>query len=263
MGYTVLYIAFGVVALWLLGEVLLQYKARLRWRLLAFSGFCGVVLGVALPSVIVICLGAAAFAAGQTFVTLSYRRGFAAGWALGGRPGSSRRRKGGRGAGSAPASEVPTAPEQPPAQPEPPLETAEFEPYGTGSEEYPQGVDSTQVYSPMPMPEETGEYAAYQPHPGDGYEGYGWQQQPSYAYEPDVFGNTPQPDYGYGQQQYPQYGEYAYPAQDPYAAAQYGYETPPGGVWNPEYHPEPHIPQQAPPAHDQPQPTDPYDPYHY
>ncbi len=33
MGWTVLHIAFGVVALWLLGEVLLQYKARLRWRL--------------------------------------------------------------------------------------------------------------------------------------------------------------------------------------------------------------------------------------
>ena len=39
MGWTVLYIAFGVVALWMLGEVLLQYKARLRWRLLAFAGF--------------------------------------------------------------------------------------------------------------------------------------------------------------------------------------------------------------------------------
>ena len=39
MGWAVLYIAFGIVALWLLGEVLLQYKARLRWRLLAFAGF--------------------------------------------------------------------------------------------------------------------------------------------------------------------------------------------------------------------------------
>ena len=47
MGYSVLYIAFGIVALWLLGEVLLQYKARLRWRLLAFCGFLGVVVGVA------------------------------------------------------------------------------------------------------------------------------------------------------------------------------------------------------------------------
>lgn len=36
MGMTVLYIAFGFVALWLLAEVLMQNKARLRWRLLAF-----------------------------------------------------------------------------------------------------------------------------------------------------------------------------------------------------------------------------------
>jgi hypothetical protein len=82
MGWTVLYIAFGIVALWLLGEVLLQYKARLRWRLLAFVGFLGVVLGVLIPSVVVIALGAAAFAVGQTYVTLSFRRGFAEGWAF-------------------------------------------------------------------------------------------------------------------------------------------------------------------------------------
>ncbi|MEU2879610.1 hypothetical protein ABZ651_25840, partial [Streptomyces sp. NPDC007070] len=86
MGWTVLYIAFGVVALWLLGEVLLQYKARLRWRLLAFAGFLCVVVGVLMPSVLVIALGTAAFAVGQTFVTLSFRRGFAAGWAVS-RPG--------------------------------------------------------------------------------------------------------------------------------------------------------------------------------
>lgn len=79
MGWTVLYIAFGVVALWLLGEVLLQYKARLRWRVLAFCGFLGVVLGVLLPSVAVIIAGAVAFAVGQTYVTLSFRRGFSTG----------------------------------------------------------------------------------------------------------------------------------------------------------------------------------------
>ncbi|WP_069811802.1 hypothetical protein [Streptomyces sp. TP-A0874] len=93
MGWTVLYIAFGVVALWLLGEVLLQYKARLRWRLLAFVGFLGVVVGVLLPSVPVIGVGAAAFAVGQTCVTLSFRRGFSTGWAIGGSPGTSRRRR--------------------------------------------------------------------------------------------------------------------------------------------------------------------------
>lgn len=85
MGWTVLYIAFGAVALWLLSEVLLQYKARLRWRLLAFGGFLGVVVGVLLSSVVVIGLGAIAFAIGQTYVTLSFRKGFAKGWALGAR----------------------------------------------------------------------------------------------------------------------------------------------------------------------------------
>lgn len=87
MGWTVLYIAFGLVALWLLGEVLLQYKARLRWRLLAFAGFLGVVVGVLLASVPVIVVGTLAFATGQTFVTLSFRRGFSTGWAIGGSPG--------------------------------------------------------------------------------------------------------------------------------------------------------------------------------
>ncbi|MET7638853.1 hypothetical protein [Streptomyces sp. NPDC005438] len=93
MGWTVLYIAFGIVALWLMGEVLLQFKARLRWRVLALGGFLGVVAGVALHSVVVIALGAIAFAIGQTFVTLSFRRGFSTGWALGGMPGVSRRRR--------------------------------------------------------------------------------------------------------------------------------------------------------------------------
>src|ERR1700754_2495877 len=96
MGYSVLYIAFGIVALWLLGEVLLQYKARLRWRLLAFTGFLGVVVGVLIPAVFVIILGAIAFAVGQASVTLSFRQGFSTGWALAGRPGASRRRKAGR-----------------------------------------------------------------------------------------------------------------------------------------------------------------------
>ncbi|MFE1776357.1 hypothetical protein [Streptomyces sp. NPDC059008] len=103
MGWTVLYIAFGLVALWLLGEVLLQYKARLRWRLLAFTGFLGVVVGVIIPSVIVIGVGLGAFAVGQVNVTLSFKRGFTTGWALGGKPGASRRRRG-RAAG-APAAE--------------------------------------------------------------------------------------------------------------------------------------------------------------
>lgn len=107
MGWTVLYVGFGLVALWLLGEVLLQYKARLRWRILAFSGFLGVVAGVLLHSVPLIVVGALAFAVGQTYVTLSFRRGFSTGWAIGGSPRVSRRRKGAaEGAVKEPALEV-------------------------------------------------------------------------------------------------------------------------------------------------------------
>lgn len=140
MGWTVLYIAFGIVALWLLGEVLLQYKARLRYRLLAFAGFVGVVIGVLVPSVVVIALGAITFAVGQTYVTLSFRRGFSTGWALGGLPGVSKRRRGGAGAGDR----------------EPVLEVSdlEYEPVEREQGEAP-------AYEPQPMPDETGQYGVY------------------------------------------------------------------------------------------------------
>src|ERR1044072_6846279 len=103
MGWTVLYIAFGVVALWVLGEVLLQYKARLRWRLLAFVGFLGVVVGVLIPSVVVIAIGAVAFAVGQTDVPPSClrRAGGGGGARAAARGGPGRARGGGRGPGPA------------------------------------------------------------------------------------------------------------------------------------------------------------------
>jgi hypothetical protein len=285
MGYTVLYIAFGVVALWLLGEVLLQYKARLRWRLLAFAGFLGVVLGVYLPSVIVIGAGAVAFATGQTFVTLSYRKGFSTGWAIrrggdaeaeadadaeapaepaaaaGGR--SRRRAKG----GAAAAEPLPVEPElsfesEAPAE-APAEQTAAY------NYEYDASVfDSTQVYQPVPMLEDSGEFPVYDgqssytpdPYTSGGYEGYGaqgygndWQQQPqpqTAAWDPS------QQTYGYA---------------DPYAQQQsYGYDTPADGVWVPQQDPgqqqqqqQPYIPPQQQPQPDQPQYADPYDPYRY
>ncbi|MGP3975196.1 hypothetical protein ACTWQF_14510 [Streptomyces sp. 8N114] len=141
MGWTVLYIAFGVVALWLLGEVLLQYKARLRWRALAFTGFLGVVVGTVLPSIIVIGVGIAAFAVGQTFVTLSVRSGFTAGWSLGGGPGSSRRRR----TGAAPGPETPS------------LQVSDLQTYGPGIPPAPGA---------MPMPDPVDDY---------GQQGYGQQ----------------------------------------------------------------------------------------
>ncbi|WP_406860446.1 hypothetical protein ABZO31_08270 [Streptomyces sp. HUAS MG47] len=247
MGWTFLYIAFGVVALWLLGEVLLQYKARLRWRLLAFSGFLLVVLGVLLPSVLVIVVGALAFAVGQIYVTLSYRRGFSTGWALGGSPGASRRRRSG-----------------PPADRGPQLEVTElaYEPAEQGRGDRPD------VYEPEPMPDDTGQYGIYD----TSYDGNQGQQQPYGGYDTYQPGYDQQPGYDYGagvpQQQYAaysdpyigpgtdqQYAAYDYGQQgqqgqaDPYAAP-YGYDTPPGGVW---------VPQQR----DGEQPPYPQQPYGY
>ncbi|MEV4918058.1 hypothetical protein AB0K47_14735 [Streptomyces tirandamycinicus] len=273
MGWTVLYIAFGIVALWLLGEVLLQYKARLRWRLVAFVGFLGVVVGVLMPNIVVIGIGAAAFAVGQTYVTLSFRRGFSTGWALGGSPGSSRRRRSAA----------------PPSDRDPVLEVTgvDYEPsYGDRVRPGPSGPaadDSpadaaTAVYEPQPLPDDTSQYGVYSDASygadrgqggadasyaadhgqggGDasyggyssGYadaypEGHGYQQP---AGTHDAYAES----YGYGTGQ--QYAAYS----DPYAAgaaqgydaygnygggqqytdpyASQGYhETPPGGVWVP------------------------------
>lgn len=263
MGWTVLYIAFGIVALWLLGEVLLQYKARLRWRLLAFGGFLCVVFGVLLPSVVVIGLGAIAFAIGQTYVTLSFRRGFSTGWALGGSPGVSRRRRSGAGSDAAsrePSLEVSDLSYESPEQPEP-------------------------VYEPLPLPDDTGTYGVYserayaaaqqeqeQPEEqsrshaqyGSAYDSYysGNDQQQSgqetYAGQYD-YGTQQQyaaySDPYVGGQQYNTYDGYdSYGGQqqyaDPYAQQQYG-ETPPGGVWVPQQRDSE---QQAPPM-PQEQPT--------
>ncbi|MET9470106.1 hypothetical protein ABZY44_36000 [Streptomyces sp. NPDC006544] len=132
MGMTVLYIAFGFVALWLLAEVLMQYKARLRWRLLAFAGFLGVVAGVVLPSVLVIATGALAFAAGQTLVTLSFRKGFVAGWAL---------RRGGAAAAEAAPQQSRRRRAAGGPRPEPALRVTALE-YGPGSTAEPAAEDS-------------------------------------------------------------------------------------------------------------------------
>ncbi|WP_329340132.1 hypothetical protein OG866_32145 [Streptomyces sp. NBC_00663] len=280
MGWTVLYIAFGVVALWLLGEVLLQYKARLRWRLLAFAGFVGVVLGVLIPSVVVIGLGAIAFAIGQTYVTLSFRRGFEQGWAvnppaaLGGLAGGKRRERG---------------------REEPTLEVSDLEAtdadYGDAGnyrqdtagygDDYDRddvftparpaaAAETTAVYEPQPMPDDTGSYGIYgdTPYPAaaddgtyagqdqyataaqgadqnyayDGYTGYDQQQygydttgQQQYAAYSDPYIGTQTYgggyDTSYGGQQ--QYGQQAY-GQDQYGNPTYGGEAPAGGVWVPQ-----------------------------
>ncbi|MEU6764522.1 hypothetical protein ABZ916_18560 [Streptomyces sp. NPDC046853] len=251
MGWTVLYIAFGCVALWLLGEVLLQYKARLRWRLLAFGGFLGVVIGVLLPSVVVIGTGAIAFATGQTYVTLSFRRGFSTGWALGGQPGLSKRRKTTQRGGEA-------------AQ-EPTLQVSDLEyesagPAGPPPETPPGGG----VYAPEPMPDDTGQYGVYSDdayaqqqsaqQSGQQENAYGYDTYAAAGYDPQqpyAYGETGQQQYAAysdpyigtqtygGQPGYDTYGDqqqYAsYGAADPYGTGAGTYnDTPPGGVWVPQ-----------------------------
>ncbi|WP_432115852.1 hypothetical protein [Streptomyces sp. S1] len=254
MGWTVLYIAFGAVALWLLGEVLLQYKARLRWRVLAFCGFLFVVLGVLLPSVPVIVAGALAFAVGQTYVTLSFRRGFSTGWAIGGNPGASRRRRSGAPAQAGPTLEVTDLSyDEPDAAPHGPGEHRET------------AAGGAEVYEPLPMPDDTGQYGVYDtgrdaaPAADHGYDPAAYA---SYAagYEQGYEQPAPQQGYDYGtagQQQYAAYSDpYIGPGTDnqqygsyygdPYAPS-YTYDTPPGGVWVPQQRDtEPEPQQQAP-----------------
>ncbi|MFF4797469.1 hypothetical protein ACFY1U_03545 [Streptomyces sp. NPDC001351] len=279
MGWTVLYIAFGIVALWLLGEVLLQYKARLRWRLLAFAGFLGVVLGVLIPSVIVIGLGAAAFAVGQTYVTLSFRRGFASGWAVS--------RTGFAGVGKRGGE---------PEHQDPTLEVSDLEPGDGGHDDHGDyhrdsvsygneddydrddvftparssqaaAAETTAVYEPQPLPEDTGSYGIYSDTAyaaadasyanmgqsqdqyataaqgadqsyGYDYSGYNQQQygydttgQQQYAAYSDPYIGTQ--TYGGGYDAYGQYGQQGY-GQDQYATGSYDGQTPSGGVWVPQ-----------------------------
>ncbi|WP_267241212.1 hypothetical protein [Streptomyces sp. PR69] len=243
MGWTVLYIAFGIVALWLLGEVLLQYKARLRWRVLAFVGFLVVVFGVLTANRLVIVAGALAFAAGQTCVTLSFRRGFSTGWALGGSPGVSRRRKVGPGGaarreptlevsdlaceearadasddtrrdpdhdhtdGPAGASDS-DSPRS--AAPDP-----AHDPYGSGSVTTlnASGEGASSVYEPQPLPEDTGRYGIY-------------TANPAYAAEPDHSHSYAAYEGGYGFPDYGQQhtGQSGQTGQDSYADA-YDYDA--------------------------------------
>jgi hypothetical protein len=285
MGWAVLYIAFGIVALWLLGEVLLQYKARLRWRLLAFVGFLGVVVGVLIPSVVVIGLGAAAFAVGQTYVTLSFRSGFAAGWAMNAPVlGGSKRRRGER------------------VRREPTLEVSGLEAADGGhgdesahdhrdtagygqDDDYdrddvftparpgrPADAGTSAVYEPQPMPDDTGSYGVYggpgqQDQSHDQYAAQGADQ--SYSYDYSGYGQQQGYD-ATGQQQYAAYsdpyigssnyggapydtgyGDQQYYGQQGYGqdayAGTYGGETPPGGVWVPQQRDTDEYGQELPP----------------
>ncbi|WP_077797634.1 hypothetical protein [Streptomyces sp. JHA26] len=284
MGWTVLYTAFGIVALWLLGEVLLQYKARLRWRLLAFGGFTGVVAGVLMSNVLVIGVGAAAFAVGQTYVTLSFRRGFESGWAVNApeslvgskrrRPERSRRKPTLEVSGLEADDAVPVGQEE--GAPGHDGSSRGHDGSSHGHDDYDRDdvftpvrpVETTAVYAPQPVPDDTGSYGVYGADPG-----YGQDQQTPVAQSPDQTYAHGHSGYGYGGQDYgydtgPQqyaaysdpyigthtYGDGAYDTggygttggvqydQQGYGQGQFpagtpgGYagETPPGGVWVPQ-----------------------------
>ncbi|WP_327730150.1 hypothetical protein OG250_32675 [Streptomyces sp. NBC_00487] len=230
MGWTVLYIAFGVVALWLLGEVLLQYKARLRWRLLAFAGFLGVVLGVLIPNVIVIALGAIGFAIGQTYVTLSFRRGFEAGWAVRPRPGE------GEEGGRLPKVGKKRRRGEPDRQ-DPTLEVTDLEATAAGTYRQddgrldddrdddvfvrpgslPSAAGTNTVYSPEPLPDDTSTYGVYRDdnaYAGAAGQPYATADQ-SAQDEAFAYYGYDQQGYGYdpSQQQYAAYS-------DPYIGTQ-------------------------------------------
>ncbi|MGW3664196.1 SCO2102 family sporulation regulator [Streptomyces sp. NPDC005141] len=237
MGLTVLYLAFGIVALWLLGEVLLQYKARLRFRLLAFVGFLGVVLGVLMHSVVVIGLGAAAFTVGQTYVTLSFRQGFAQGWAINGRsaPAKPSKRRRGEPENEDPSLEVSDLDEVEEAAYRhddeyaaeddvfTPAQSDRFMPPGSAD---PAAAESTAVYEPQPLPEDTGSYgvynaAAYAAATDQSYGAAQSQDQQAYAAAAQ---SQDQQAYATGGQSQDQQA-YAYDGYTGYDQQQYGYDN--------------------------------------
>ncbi|MGW2872923.1 hypothetical protein [Kitasatospora sp. NPDC001225] len=283
IGYLLLYVALAVVALWLVAEVLLQNRAPLHWRVLALAGFLGVAAGMVLGSVVVIGAGAALFAVGQAFVTLSVKRGHQTGWSLrkpdGSLPGPLAKvpllgaLTGGAAAVAAaavarrrvgevsPVEETPAAAPLPTPLPSPvPDEVPEVE--QTAAFEM-QELAQDGVYAP-------GYYEQQQPQvqqqPQDpyapayqaGYDQQQWQtqQQPAYAYDQQqTYGGYPQqqpdPYGGYPQQQHQQQDPYAGYQQQPQhqqAWDQTAQEQP--QQWQPQ--PDPHtqgIPQQ--PMYDQ------------
>lgn len=172
-------------------------------------------------------LGAAAFAVGQTYVTLSFRSGFAAGWAMNAPMlGGSKRRRGERG------------------RQEPTLEVSGMEAagggygdeggdyrrdtasYGQGDDYdrddvftparpvHPTAAETTAVYEPQPIPDDTGSYGVYgdtgyhQGSPHDQYAATAQGTDQSYAYDYSDYGQQQ----GYDAADQQQYAAYS----DPY-----------------------------------------------
>lgn len=270
VGLAVLYAAFAVVAVWLLGELLLQHRAEPHWRGLALLGFLVLVAGVALGSVPLIAVGVLAFGAGQFLVTRSVRTGRAH-WSLRAADGALPGALAGLPllatvfpAGPAPAGPPPQAvervgevgPVEPPTGPTP----------GYGTEQAPEWT-SVEYVEQQPSYQPNAYDYAPQPQPGYVSYDYGWQdapeQQQSYPqqyqaaeYEQQQYAQQPyqqpyeQQSYdpaGYPQQPYPQPGYEQSHEQPDYEQSyeQPGYEQPPYPQQYPVPAEPPHPPQYS------------------
>jgi hypothetical protein len=252
LGFAALYAAFAVVALWLLGEVLLQHRAPLAWRVLALAGFAGVAGGVVLGMVPLIGAGAAGFGAGQVMVTRAVKRADGWYWSLrgadGGVPGPLGRLPFLRAAEAPPASDEPAEPvgevgpvEAAPAPQPVPVAEAPTQTWDPG-----YAYQEAGLYQMRPLDEDSDNYGVYtgaaaqavrEQYAGDP----GYQQQ--YGYDP-AYGQYAgyQEQYGYQQQPY-QEGYAAYGYQEQYAyPQQQGY-----GQGYPEQYQEPYPQQPYPP----------------
>ncbi|MFE6865155.1 hypothetical protein ACFVFS_01215 [Kitasatospora sp. NPDC057692] len=286
IGYLLLYAALAVVALWLVAELLFQNRAPLHWRGLALAGFLAVAGGMAIGSVPVIGAGAAMFAVGQTFVTLSVKRGYAAGWSLraadGSLPGPLAKvpllgalTGGGAVAAAAVAVEqvgevgaVEEAPAAAPAAEETAVEqTAAFEMQELAADGVyaPAYYEQQQTELLQAIPQQDAYTEAYQAGYDPAQQQYGYdqqqwqpaQQQPAFGYDQGYGGYPQQDQYGGYQQQPDPYGGYPQQQQQQ-QQQQYGYDH--QQQWQPAQPAQPEqpitgIPQQP----QQPQ----YDQYGY
>ncbi|WP_030262875.1 hypothetical protein [Streptomyces sp. NRRL B-24484] len=232
IGYLLLYAALAVVALWLIAELLLQNRAPVVWRGVALAGFLTVVGGMRLQSVLVIGVGAAAFAAGQFFVTTSVKRGFVAGWSLrrqdGTLPGPlARVPLLSAATGGVAGAEEEALPEPPvvgavgPVEADPALsaytEVEEIAADGVYAE--PQAYQQEQqVWTQQSVPQQAVHQDVHaQQQAGHGY---GWDQQ--WAAQQQFAQAQYQQQDPYGQQAaWAQQAAYAQYQQDPYAAQQF------------------------------------------
>jgi hypothetical protein len=240
LGFAALYAAFAAVALWLLGEVLLQHRAPLPWRVLALAGFAGVAGGVVLGSVPLIGGGAAGFAVGQALVTRAVKRADGRHWSLrrsdGSVPGPLGRLPFLAPAGAPPASDEPAEPvgevgpveEAPPPLAAVPVDEAPTQTWHAGYAYLDQPVHQPQ---PLEAVDEAGDsygvYTGVAAQQGYGYQDYGQQYgydasypqyagyQEQYAYQQQTAYQGEYAAYGWPQETYQQQGY----------AAEYGGET--------------------------------------